>query len=42
MILAHGEELERYVQEVVGRFSADQRVLLWDLYNEPGNRWGIP
>lgn len=29
--------LERYVKAVVGRFGQDPRVLLWDLYNEPGN-----
>lgn len=29
--------LESYVKAVIGRFSKDQRVLLWDLYNEPGN-----
>lgn len=29
--------LERYVKDVVGRFGADRRVLVWDLYNEPGN-----
>ena len=30
-------DLERYVKELVGRFAADPRVLIWDLYNEPGN-----
>ena len=30
-------ELERYVNDVVGAFGKDRRVLLWDLYNEPGN-----
>jgi len=30
--------LEAYVRDVVGAFAADDRVLLWDLYNEPGNR----
>ncbi len=29
--------LEDYVRAVVGRFADDPRVLLWDLYNEPGN-----
>lgn len=29
--------LAQYVAEVVGRFAHDPRVLLWDLYNEPGN-----
>jgi hypothetical protein len=30
--------LEKYVTEVVSAFAGDTRVLLWDLYNEPGNR----
>jgi hypothetical protein len=30
-------ELERYVKDVISTFSHDRRVLLWDLYNEPGN-----
>jgi hypothetical protein len=30
-------EMERYVKDLVGAFGQDQRVLLWDLYNEPGN-----
>jgi hypothetical protein len=30
-------ELERYVRDIVGAFAHDQRVILWDLYNEPGN-----
>jgi len=29
--------LEKYVKDIVGSFGQDQRVLLWDLYNEPGN-----
>ena len=29
--------LERYVTAVVGRFAADERVMAWDVYNEPGN-----
>ncbi len=29
--------LEDYVRAVVGRFANDPRVLMWDLYNEPGN-----
>lgn len=28
--------LERYVREVLATFSGDPRVLMWDLYNEPG------
>ncbi len=30
-------DLERYVKDLVGRFGNDRRVLIWDLYNEPGN-----
>jgi hypothetical protein len=29
--------LQRYVKDVIGSFGKDSRVLLWDLYNEPGN-----
>lgn len=29
--------LEVYVKDVVTNFGGDERVLLWDLYNEPGN-----
>jgi len=29
--------LERYVQAVIGAFAHDDRVLMWDIYNEPGN-----
>ena len=30
-------EIEKYVKDLVGTFGADKRVLVWDLYNEPGN-----
>lgn len=30
--------VERYVRDLVGSFGDDDRVLMWDLYNEPGNR----
>jgi hypothetical protein len=30
-------ELERYVKDVMTHFRTDKRILLWDLYNEPGN-----
>ena len=30
--------LESYVQDLIGTFAQDERILLWDLYNEPGNR----
>lgn len=29
--------LEKYVADVMGYFKNDKRILLWDLYNEPGN-----
>ena len=29
--------LQAYVQDLVGTFGQDHRVLMWDLYNEPGN-----
>jgi hypothetical protein len=29
--------LKPYVQDVLRAFSSDKRILLWDLYNEPGN-----
>jgi Cellulase (glycosyl hydrolase family 5) len=31
------DRLERYVTDILGSFAGDQRILLWDLYNEPGN-----
>jgi hypothetical protein len=29
--------LENYVRDIIGTFADDDRILLWDLYNEPGN-----
>jgi hypothetical protein len=29
--------LERYVKDILNHFSTDKRIVLWDLYNEPGN-----
>ncbi|WP_420399910.1 sugar-binding protein [Flagellimonas sp.] len=31
------KKLEHYVKGVLNHFNDDQRVLIWDLYNEPGN-----
>ena len=31
------DELEGYVSRVIGRFRDDERVLAWDLFNEPDN-----
>ena len=30
-------EYEKYVKDVLTAFKSDKRILLWDLYNEPGN-----
>jgi endo-1,4-beta-mannosidase len=29
--------LEKYVKDILTAFAHDRRILLWDLYNEPGN-----
>jgi hypothetical protein len=29
--------LEQYVKDIITTFKNDERVLMWDLYNEPGN-----
>lgn len=31
-------EMGKYVKDIVTTFGKDERVLMWDLYNEPGNR----
>jgi len=31
--------LEKYVTAVIDRFKDDTRVLMWDMYNEPGGAW---
>jgi hypothetical protein len=33
----HFPALEKYVKDVMKFFAHDKRILLWDLYNEPGN-----
>jgi hypothetical protein len=30
-------DLERYTQDLVRSFHRDRRIVVWDLYNEPGN-----
>ncbi len=30
--------LEKYVKEVVSRYANDKRVVVWDVYNEPGSK----
>jgi hypothetical protein len=34
------DRLEEYVKDVMGWLAEDPRVLMWDLYNEPGN-WTV-
>lgn len=31
-------QLKVYLQDIIGNFRSDPRILFWDLYNEPGNR----
>lgn len=33
------KRMEKYATAVMKRFGNDQRVLMWDLYNEPGGWW---
>ena len=33
------KRLEKYATAVISRFKNDKRVLMWDLYNEPGGWW---
>jgi endo-1,4-beta-mannosidase len=37
---AYGK-LKGYVKGIVGRYRNDDRVIVWDVYNEPGNRNGV-
>ena len=34
---ALGDTLEKYVKDIMSTFKNDKRILLWDVYNEPGN-----
>lgn len=38
MALAYRPTLRRYVEELLGRFGDDPRIIAWDLYNEPQAR----
>ncbi|EIR50803.1 cellulase family protein, partial [Yersinia pestis PY-13] len=31
-------QVERYLKEIIGHFAHDERIVIWDLYNEPTNR----
>lgn len=33
------QRLEKYTKAVIKHFSQDERVIMWDLYNEPGGWW---
>lgn len=33
----HHQRLEDYIRGIVGRYGADERVLAWDIWNEPDN-----
>jgi hypothetical protein len=35
--VANFPQLEIYVKDIIRTFKEDKRVLIWDLYNEPGN-----
>lgn len=35
--VANFPELEIYVKDIIGTYKDDKRILMWDLYNEPGN-----
>ncbi len=35
---AQWPQFRRYVHDIIGMFARDPRVVVWDLYNEPGNR----
>ena len=37
MHLTADEMLEVYVKDILKTFKKDKRILLWDVYNEPGN-----
>ncbi len=37
MDLSSVNMLEKYVKDILTTFKNDKRILLWDLYNEPGN-----
>ncbi|WP_320930344.1 exo-alpha-sialidase [Hungatella sp.] len=30
-------EMERFVRDIVGQYAKDDRILMWDIWNEPGN-----
>ncbi len=31
-------QVESYIKDIIGHFSQDERIAIWDLYNEPTNR----
>jgi hypothetical protein len=37
---ANDAHFRRYVEDIVGTFAKDERILLWDVWNEPDNHGG--
>tara|TARA_B100000575_G_scaffold101376_1_gene80825 strand:+ start:3585 stop:4640 length:1056 start_codon:yes stop_codon:yes gene_type:complete len=37
---SEAQRLKKYVQEILSEFGEDERILIWDIYNEPG-QFGI-
>ena len=35
------DKLNGYVKSIVSKYGNDDRIIMWDIYNEPGNRNGI-
>ena len=35
--ISNQENLRLYIQTIINKFKDDERILAWDLYNEPGN-----
>jgi hypothetical protein len=35
------DKLEGYIKGIVSRYRKDERLIVWDLYNEPGNKNGV-
>lgn len=31
-------QIEHYIKDIIGHFAHDERIVIWDLYNEPTNR----
>ncbi|MGR5488867.1 endo-1,4-beta-xylanase, partial [Vibrio alfacsensis] len=31
-------EVEAYIRDIISTYNTDERIVIWDLYNEPTNR----